>query len=109
MPKQSTSLKLRKLNFMNRDRRVEPMTKNDKYILEYSISNADGGTLFGKINFRINLSRVILPSLFPQATFEGFNLGLDTAKSVGDGESADLSWHKFLSRSIKSEVFSLIY
>ena len=34
MPKQSTSLKLRKLNFMNRDRRVEPMTKNDKYILE---------------------------------------------------------------------------
>ena len=34
MPKQSTSLKLRKLNFMNRDRRVEPMTENDKYILE---------------------------------------------------------------------------
>ena len=33
MPKQSTSLKLRKLNFMNRDRRVEPMTENDKYIL----------------------------------------------------------------------------
>ena len=34
MPKQSTSLKLRKLNFMNRDRRVEPMTENDKYILQ---------------------------------------------------------------------------
>ena len=34
MPKQSTSTKLKKLNFMNRDRKVEPMTKNDKYILE---------------------------------------------------------------------------
>ena len=34
MPKQSTSTKLKKLNFMNRDRRVEPMTETDKYILE---------------------------------------------------------------------------
>ena len=34
MPKQSTSVKLKKLNFMNRERKVEPMTKNDKYILE---------------------------------------------------------------------------
>ena len=34
MPKQSTAIKLKKLNFMNRDRKVEPMTKNDKYIEE---------------------------------------------------------------------------
>ena len=34
MPKQNTKLKLRKLNFVNRDRRVEPMTETDKYILE---------------------------------------------------------------------------
>ena len=34
MPKQSTAIKLKKLNFMNRDRKVEPMTKNDKYIVE---------------------------------------------------------------------------
>ena len=34
MPKQSTSTKLKKLNFMNRDRKVEPMTETDKYILE---------------------------------------------------------------------------
>ena len=34
MPKQSTAIKLKKLNFMNRERKVEPMTKNDKYILE---------------------------------------------------------------------------
>ena len=34
MPKQSTSVKLKKLNFMNRDRKVEPMTRNDKYIEE---------------------------------------------------------------------------
>ena len=34
MPKQSTAIKLKKLNFMNRERKVEPMTRNDKYILE---------------------------------------------------------------------------
>ena len=34
MPKQSTAIKLKKLNFMNRDMKVEPMTKNDKYIVE---------------------------------------------------------------------------
>ena len=34
MPKQSTAIKLKKLNFMNRDRKVEPMTINDKYIEE---------------------------------------------------------------------------
>ena len=34
MPKQSTAIKLKKLNFMNRERKVEPMTKNDKYILQ---------------------------------------------------------------------------
>ncbi len=34
MPKQSTAIKLKKLNFMNRERKVEPMTENDKYILQ---------------------------------------------------------------------------
>ncbi len=34
MPKQSTTMKLKKLNFMNRERKVEPMTENDKYILQ---------------------------------------------------------------------------
>ena len=35
MPKQTTKLKLRKMNtFINRDRTVEPMTENDKYILQ---------------------------------------------------------------------------
>ena len=34
MPKQSTSVKLKKLNFMNRERKIEPITENDKYILE---------------------------------------------------------------------------
>ena len=35
MPKQNTKLKLRKMNtFINRDRTVEPMTENDKYILD---------------------------------------------------------------------------
>jgi len=35
MPKQNTKLKLKQMNnFINRDRTVEPMTENDKYILE---------------------------------------------------------------------------
>ena len=35
MPKQTTKLKLKQMNnFINRDRTVEPMTENDKYILE---------------------------------------------------------------------------
>ncbi len=35
MPKQTTKLKLKKMNtFINRDRTVEPMTENDKYILQ---------------------------------------------------------------------------
>ena len=57
MPKQSTSLKLRKLNFMNRDRRVEPMTKNDKYILE----------TIERIKHE-NISRITRGSLRPQYT-----------------------------------------
>ena len=57
MPKQSTSVKLKKLNFMNRDRRVEPMTKNDKYILE-TIERMK----------HENISRITRGSLRPQYT-----------------------------------------
>ena len=57
MPKQSTSTKLRKLNFMNRDRRVEPMTENDKYILE----------TIERLKHE-NISRVTRGSLRPQYT-----------------------------------------
>ena len=35
MPKQNTKLKLKQMNnFINRDRTVEPITENDKYILD---------------------------------------------------------------------------
>ncbi len=35
MPKQTTKLKLKKMNtFINRDRKVELITENDKYILD---------------------------------------------------------------------------
>jgi len=33
MAKSKTSQKLKKLNFTNRERRIEPMTVNDKYLL----------------------------------------------------------------------------
>ncbi len=34
MAKTKTSQKLKKLNFTNRERRIEPMTINDKYLLK---------------------------------------------------------------------------
>jgi len=83
--------------------------KSGKYTLEYTIKNSSGSRLLDKIKFDIKLRSPILPSVFPQARFEGFNLGLDTVTSNGDGSSATLEWHKFLSRYNKSEVFSLIY
>ena len=57
MPKQNTKLKLRKLNFVNRDRRVEPMTETDKYIIE----------TIEKIKHE-NISRITRGSLRPQYT-----------------------------------------
>ena len=57
MPRQNTKLKLKKLNFVNRDRRVEPMTANDKYIIE----------TIEKIKHE-NISRITRGSLRPQYT-----------------------------------------
>ena len=34
MAKAKISQKLKKLNFINKDRRIEPMTINDKYLLK---------------------------------------------------------------------------
>ena len=34
MAKSKTKEKLKKLNFINKDRRIEPMTINDKYLLK---------------------------------------------------------------------------
>ena len=57
MPKKSTSTKLKKLNFMNRDRKVEPMTETDKYILE----------TIERLKHE-NISRITRGSLRPQYT-----------------------------------------
>ena len=57
MPKQSTSTKLKKLNFMNRARKVEPMTETDKYILE----------TIERLKHE-NISRITRGSLRPQYT-----------------------------------------
>jgi len=34
MAREKSKAKLRKLNFVNRERTIEPMTLNDKYLLE---------------------------------------------------------------------------
>ena len=57
MPRQNTKLKLKKLNFVNRDSRVEAMTETDKYIIE----------TIEKIKHE-NISRITRGSLRPQYT-----------------------------------------
>ena len=57
MAKAKISQKLKKLNFTNRDRRIEPMTINDKYLLKTieSIKNE-------------NIHRITRGSIRPQYT-----------------------------------------
>jgi hypothetical protein len=58
MPTTKTKLKLKKMNtFINRDRTIEPMTENDKYILE----------TIERIKYE-NISRFTRGSLRPQYT-----------------------------------------
>jgi hypothetical protein len=58
MPTTKTKLKLKKMNtFINRDRTIEPMTENDKYILETIERLKDE-----------NISRITRGSLRPQYT-----------------------------------------
>jgi hypothetical protein len=58
MPTTKTKLKLKKMNtFINRDRTIEPMTENDKYILETIERLKDE-----------NISRFTRGSLRPQYT-----------------------------------------
>ena len=58
MPTTKTKLKLKKMNtFINRDRTIEPMTENDKYILETIEGLKDE-----------NISRITRGSLRPQYT-----------------------------------------
>ena len=57
MAKIKTKEKLKKLNFINKDRRIEPMTINDKYLLKTieSIKNE-------------NIQRITRGSVGPQYT-----------------------------------------
>ncbi len=57
MAKIKTKEKLKKLNFINKDRRIEPMTINDKYLLKTieSIKNE-------------NIQRITRGSVRPQYT-----------------------------------------
>ena len=57
MAKSRTKEKLKKLNFINKDRRIEPMTINDKYLLKTieSIKNE-------------NIHRITRGSIRPQYT-----------------------------------------
>ena len=58
MPTTKTKLKLKKMNtFINRDRTIEQMTENDKYILETIERLKDE-----------NISRITRGSLRPQYT-----------------------------------------
>lgn len=83
--------------------------KNDDYILKYSVKNIAGEGLLGQIKFSIKLRQVLLPSIFPQVSFSGANLGLKKVANLGTGGAVDAQWNKFISRSPKSEMISLLY
>lgn len=108
-PKFSPSTSIESGDFLSLTVDHPEFFRSGDYKLEYYMSNSSSESLYGKINFKIDLSRFILPSLFPQAAFEGFNLGLDSMRNTGNGDEVSIVWHKFLSRINKSEVFSLIY
>ena len=57
MAKAKISQKLKKLNFTNRDRRIEPMTINDKYLLKTIVSIKNE-----------NIQRITRGSIRPQHT-----------------------------------------
>lgn len=82
--------------------------RNDNYILKYSISNTNGNTLFGKINFSIKLNKVIFPPVFPPSnSIEP--ISIDSAQDIGVGDSIRINWKKIVPRYDKSDVFMLTY
>lgn len=83
--------------------------RNGDYILKYSVANSNSDRVFGQIKFSIKLKKVLLPSTFPQVSFSGANLGLKSATNTGSGGSVSVKWNKFISRSPKSEMMSMLY
>ena len=62
MAREKSKAKLRKLNFVNRERTIEPMTLNDKYLLEtidspFLIRYVSDNTLTSKGFFSISSIR----------------------------------------------------
>ncbi len=86
----------------------EPL-RNGNYILRYSVADTIGNFLRGELKFSIQLLKPILPSIFPQTGFLGFHQGIGKVSDEGTGGTLTLEWFTPISRSYKSEVFTLIY
>lgn len=83
--------------------------RNGPYEAFYQVSDTSQNKLIGKINYSIDLKKVIYPDFFPQSNFVGFYKGLETVQNYGDGTTLIVTWRKLVSRIKKSEVFALIY
>jgi len=83
--------------------------KNGSYKIRYFAENSIGGSLFGELNFTVNLVEATLPDLFPQIVYEGGVRGLERVANLGIGDSVLLKWHKPFSRSYKGSAFFAVY
>jgi hypothetical protein len=83
--------------------------KNGVYKIKYSLENNIGGSLYGELNFTVELIEATLPDVFPQVFYEGGVRGLERVANLGIGDSVLLKWHKPFARSYKGSTFFAIY
>ena len=108
--------------FLNAGSKISPITngysitvdhpeffRNGPYEAFYQVADTSNNNLVGKVNYSIDLKKVIYPDYFPESNFVGFYKGLDTVQNYGDGSTLIVTWRKLISRIKKSEVFALIY
>jgi hypothetical protein len=83
--------------------------RNGSYQLSYSVEDLSGNKLLGFLNFKIDLNKAILSSVFPQSGFLSGKGGIDRVISYGDGSRMTIEWHKPVSRSYRADSYVLLY
>lgn len=87
---------------------IEPL-RNEIYILSYSVSDTSGNLLSSQLTFEVDAPESVLPKVFPQADFLGFNQGIDKVSDIGVGDTLLIEWNKPIGRSYQNEIFILVY
>lgn len=91
--------------------RIEPVEsfRDGSYFVRYSVEDTSGNLLQGSFNYSVDLPEVILPSVFPQVRFLGFEQGIRKVSNMGRGDMLRVEWFQPVSRSYKGDSFALIY